>query len=133
METSTPPPIPPKIAASPPAKSFPRQAATFSLFAPLVAIAISVLGEAPARGNRWAMLILGLTATLLIVLGLVFGVLALIATKRHGRQGIFGRAIAGTIICGLLTLLMLISIPGLMRAAARAKEIQRQRMRQRQQ
>ena len=93
---------------------------------------ISIMLQPQVRGNRWAMMILGLTSVLLIVLGLVFGIVALVATKRHGRRGIFGKAIAGTCICGLLTLLMLISIPGLMRAMERAKEMQRQRMEQRQ-
>src|SRR5262245_20229210 len=134
MDTSTPPPIPPQIRVSPPpANSFPRQAAKFSITSPIIAIGISIFLQRQVQGNRWAMLILGLTSILFIVLGLVFGILALVATRRHGRQGIFGTAIAGTCICGLLTLLMLISIPGLIRAAERAKAMQRQQMEQRQQ
>lgn len=128
-----PPPIPPQIPVSSPANTFARQAATFSVIAPFIAMGISVALQPQVRGNRWAMIILGLTSVLLIVLGLVFGIVALVATKRHGRHGILGKAIAGTCICGLLTLLMLISIPGLIRAAERAKAIQRQRMEQQQQ
>ena len=44
-----------------------------------------------------------------------------------------GKAVAGTCICGLLTLLMVISIPGLMRAMERAKEMQRNRIEQKEQ
>jgi hypothetical protein len=69
---------------------------------------------------------------LLIVSGLVLGILALIATRRHGRAGIFGKALAGTCINGMLVLAMLISIPGLMKAMERAKAVQRQQMEHRQ-
>ena len=134
MDTPLPPPLPtspPQLPASVrPASSFPSQAATFSVVAPFVAIGISIVLQPQVRGNRWAMMIFGVTSMLLIVLGLVFGIVALVGTKRHGRQGIFGKAMTGTCICGILTLLMLISIPGLMRAAERAKAMQRQRMEQ---
>lgn len=98
------------------------------MVAPFVAIGISIFLQPQVRGNRWGMMILGATSMLLIVLGLVFGIVALVGTKRHGRQGIFGKAMTGTCICGILTLLMLISIPALMKAAERAKAMQRQRM-----
>lgn len=130
----TPPPLPkspPQLPASVrPASSFPSQAATFSIIAPLIAIGISIVLQPQVRGNRWAMMILGATSMLLIMLGLVFGILALIGSRRHGRQGIFGKAMTGTCICGILTLLMLISIPGLMKAAERARAKQRLRMQQ---
>lgn len=130
----TPPPLPkspPQLPASVcPASSFPSQAATFSLIAPLIAIGISIALQPQVRGNRWAMMILGATSMLLIVLGLVFGIVALVGARRHGRQGIFGKAMTGTCVCGILTLLILISLPGLMRAAQRAKAMQRQRMEQ---
>lgn len=77
------------------------------------------------------MLVLGLTGTLLILLGFIFGIMALAATRRHGRRGVFGKAIAGTCINGLLILFMLLSIHGLIRAAQQARELQRQRMEQR--
>jgi len=130
----TPPPLPkspPQLPASVrPVSSFPSQAATFSLIAPFVAIGISIVLQPQVRGNRWAMMILGATSMLLIVLGLVFGILALIGSRRHGRQGIFGKAMTGTCICGILTLLMFLSLPGLMRAAGRARAMQRERMMQ---
>ena len=128
MDTPAPP-TPPQLPTSVrPVSSFPRQAATFSMVAPFVAIGISIFLQPQLRGNRWGMMILGVTSMLLIVLGLVLGIVALVGTKRHGRQGIFGKAMTGTCICGILTLLMLISIPALMKAAQRAKAMQRQRM-----
>ena len=134
MDTSPPSlPTPPSIVpASPPTSSFPRQAATFSLIAPLVSFAMGIFLQPQVRGSRIAMIILGLTSMLFIIAGLVLGIVALVATKRHGRVGIFGKALAGTCINGLLVFLMLVSIPGLMKAMERAKAHQRQQMEQRQ-
>jgi len=133
MSTSaTPSPVPPPITATPktPATPFAKQAATFSLFAPLVSIFIGIFGQPQVRGNRAGMMILGLVSVLLIVGGLVLGIAALVSARRHGVQGVRGRAITGTCICGLLTIVMLLSIPGLMLAVKRAKERQRQQMQQ---
>ena len=105
----------------------------FSLVAPLVAFGISVFGQPQVHGNRIAMIVLGLTSMLLIISGLILGIAALASTKKHGRAGIFGRALAGTCINGLLVLMMLISIPGMMKAMERAKARQQQQMEQRQQ
>ena len=113
-----PPPLPPHR----PKISFARQAATFSAVAPLVAVGISVILQPQVRGNRAAMIILGVTSVSLIVLGCIFGIVALI--RRRGEKGILGMAIAGTIICAILTLAMLASIPGLLKAMERAKQRQ---------
>jgi len=72
------------------------------------------------------MIVLGVLSTLLIIVGLILGIVALAATRSHGRTGIFGKAIAGTIINGLLVLLILASIPGMMKAMERAKAMQQQ-------
>lgn len=72
------------------------------------------------------MIVLGLTSVSLIVLGCIFGVVALISGKRRGEKGVSGTAMAGTIISGVLTLVMLASIPGLLKAMERAKERQKQ-------
>ena len=78
------------------------------------------------------MIVLGATSALLILAGFVLGIVALIGTKKHGKKGIFGRAIAGICINGVIILLMLIAIPSFIKAAQRAKETQQQRMEQRQ-
>jgi hypothetical protein len=103
----------------------------FSLLAPFVGIGISVFGQQSVQGNRVGMIVLGGTCTLLILAGFVLGIVALMGTRQHGRKGIFGRAIAGICINGVLILFMLIAIPGFIKAAERAKEMQRQRMEQR--
>jgi hypothetical protein len=134
---NTSPPIipqtpPPLISAPPSASSFTRQAALFSLLASFVGIGINVLGHQSVQGNRVGMIVLGGICTLLILAGFVLGIGALIGTRKHGRKGIFGRAIAGICINGVIILFMLIAIPGFIKAAERAKEMQRQRMKQQQ-
>jgi uncharacterized membrane protein len=99
----------------------------------LVSFGIGIFLQPQVRGNRIAMIVLGLTSMLLIISGLILGIVALVATKRHGRAGIFGKALVGTIINGLLVLAMLVTIPGLMKAMERAKARQQQQMEQRQQ
>jgi hypothetical protein len=127
MNPSSPPPIPTRSSGS-----FPRQAATFSLVAPFVSFAIGIFLQPQVRGIRIAMIILGLISMLLIVCGMIFGIVALLAMKSHGREGIFGKALAGTCINGILLLLILISLPAVMKAAERAKARQRQQMEQQQ-
>jgi hypothetical protein len=127
---AAPPPL--ALEQEPPSSSFPKQAATFSLVAPLVSFMIGIVLQPQVRGNRVAMIILGLTSTFLIIGGLILGIVALVATRRYGREGVFGRALVGTCINGLLVLLILIGTPGLIRAIERAKAQQRQQMEQRQ-
>jgi hypothetical protein len=62
----------------------------------------------------------------------VFGIVALVGTKRHGRKGIFGRAVAGICINGIVILLMLVSIPVFKKMAENAKAVRQQRMEQQQ-
>lgn len=104
----------------------------FSLFAPLASFGVNLFAEPQVRGHRSAAAVLSLTFIVLIISGLVLGIVALVSTKKHGRAGIFGWAIAGTCINGLLVFVMLISIPSQIKAAERAKDRQRQRMEQRQ-
>jgi len=135
---NTPPPIisqnqpPPLIPATPPASSFARQAALFSFLAPFISFGIGIFSAQVVQGNRISMIVLGGTSTLLIFAGFFCGIVALIGTKKHGKKGIFGRAIAGICINGIIILLMLISIPSFIKAAQRAKEMQQQRTEQQQ-
>ena len=128
---NAPPPIP---APQPPLIPRPsagaaraQQMALFSVLAPAVGIGINVAVGPAVHGDRLAMLVVGLAATLLILAGFVLGIVALFSTRKHGRKGILGKAIAGICINGLLIAFMLISIPFLMQAGERAKAIQRQK------
>ena len=78
------------------------------------------------------MIVLGGTSALLILAGFVLGIVALIGTKKHGRKGIFGRAIAGICINGIVIFLMVIALPSFNKAAQRAKEMHNQRIEQQQ-
>ena len=78
------------------------------------------------------MLILGSTCMLLIILGFVFGIVALIGMKKYGRKGILGRAVAGTCINGIIIFFMVIAIPTYIKAAQRAKEMHMQQTEQQQ-
>jgi len=91
-----------------PAGRFARQAATFSVFAPLVAFFFGIFMHLQVHGGIGLITIVRLLPMLLIISGLVFGIIALVATKRHGRKGIFGKALTGICINGLLVLLMFV-------------------------
>jgi len=123
---------PPLIPAAPPASSFTRQAALFSVLAPFISFVLGIVSGQVVQGNRISMIVLGGTSIVLILAGFVCGIVALIGTKKHGKKGIFGRAIAGICINGIIILLMLIAIPSFIKAAQRAKEMQQQRMEQQQ-
>lgn len=119
-------PQPPPLPAS--GKPFAFQAAQASLFAPLVAVGIGIVVNI-GTGSQAApvvKIVTGSVCVLLIVLGFVFGIVALFGVRRHGTKGIVGRAIAGVCINGFLVALMLVSIPGYMAAAKRAKEMRQQ-------
>jgi hypothetical protein len=94
-----------------------RYAARFSFFAPFAAYMIYIiiqqsqaLLEAQAGLLRIADLALGICVLLLPILGFIFGIAALVATKRHGRKGIFGWAVAGTVICSVYLLFVALLI-----------------------
>jgi hypothetical protein len=68
------------------------------------------------------MIILGATSALLFPLGLIMGIASLVSMRRHGRQGAFGRAVVGVLLCGVLTVLMIISAPMVFRHMKQLKE-----------
>jgi hypothetical protein len=94
-------------------------AATFSVLSPFIAVAILIYlpDYSPA-------------SSVLVLLGLILGITALVATRWHGREGIFWKAITGTCINGLLIVFVLISLPRLRREAESLKQSERQRMQQ---
>ena len=126
--------VPPIIPVKPPPlpsshqKPFAAQAAQASLLAPLTAVGVSIVVNV-GMGNQASPLvkiITGSLCVLLIVLGFVFGIVALSGARRHGRKGILGRAIAGVCINGILIALMAVSIPGFIKMAERANQMRQQ-------
>jgi riboflavin transporter FmnP len=114
------------LQASPPADSFAKQAALFSLLAPFVSFGIGIFGQAAVRGSRAGAFILGCVSTFLILAGFVLGIVALCGMKKHGRKGILGKAVAGVCINGILVLGMVLAIPMFIKLANQAKAAQAQ-------
>jgi hypothetical protein len=102
-----PPPLPPVIKDQAKEKTSAVSAAKFSLWAPALVIPVNllitiVLNSAQASGTRLGNLVqVGVTA-LVIVMGFALGWFALWKTRQVGREGIWGRAIAGIVINGVL-------------------------------
>ena len=105
---SIPPPLPPVITPE-----FQRErtsavsAAKFSLWAPVLTIPVNllttvVLSSAQASGTYLGSVVQTGVTSLVIVTGFALGWFALLKTRRVGRQVVFGRAVAGIVINGVL-------------------------------
>src|ERR1700744_702258 len=103
MDTPTPPPKP---------KSFFHQAAKLSWICPLLIFLLLMVGK-----QLNAPLAIDLIGVFLMVLGLVFGIVALFGISKHGVKGILFQAAVGITINGLL---LFIFITNFMAARARA-------------
>ncbi|MGO8838707.1 MAG: tetratricopeptide repeat protein [Limisphaerales bacterium] len=104
--------VTPPLPSLPPASSFYKWVATFSLLAPVIVILIylSLFLYFRANGRVWPALFVavGLLVMLLLVSGLVLGVVTLVAVKSHERKGVFGRALVGTCLNGLFLVLLIV-------------------------
>ena len=125
---------PPVVSAPPPLrgtkKPFAVQAGQASVVAPILSIGANIIIQAGGMQlPPVAKIISGSLSMLLILLGFVFGIVALFGMRRHGSRGIIGWAIAGTLINGILILFMIIAF--LVTKAAVA-DGQRQLLRQQQ-
>jgi hypothetical protein len=128
-----PPIIPIKPPSLPAAKKpFVFQAAQASILAPAISIVTSIIINSGGQLPPLARGIAGISCILLILLGFIFGIIALFGIRRYGKRGILGRAIAGLCINGILIVFMIASIPMYKKMAERAKEMQRQKMEQQQ-
>lgn len=105
---SIPPPLPPVVTPD-----FQRErtsavsAAKFSLWAPVLTIPVNllttvVLSSAQAFGTYLGSVVQTGVTSLVIVTGFALGWFALLKTRRVGRQVVFGRAVAGIVINGVL-------------------------------
>jgi len=124
-----PPQIPAKVESSDDGWYFARQAANFSLAAPFIAMVLNWFSRDEVRRNRGSMLIVGGICMLLIVSGFILGVIALVRTKKCGREGIFGKAITGVCINGLYIAAILVGFHMLTKFAI---DLENDRQRQRQ-
>jgi len=116
--------LPPKIPSEPQDSIF-HQAATASVFAPLIAIGLTVFSSAARsslgpQSQRFVAAIVDIAALLIILIGLICGIVALFGISKHGKRGILRKAMLGIIIPLLLSGL---AIPNFM--AARSQAIKR--------
>ena len=98
----------------PETKAFAHQAAKLSWVCPIIIFLLLVAGK-----QAISPLILDLIGLLLIVVGLIFGVIALFGISKHGTKGILAPAIVGIIINGLL---LFIFVTNFVAARARAQQ-----------
>ena len=121
---NVPPPLPQITSPEANPNPFARQAALFCLLAPFVGIAVNAAVRAMRQGSSAPIdpqigMLVGLVSLGLIVLGLIFGIVALAGMRTHGRQGIFGRAVIGILLNGLLLGLVVV---GFISSAKKAKD-----------
>jgi hypothetical protein len=134
------PPILPPITPQQPSalplakKPFAFQAAQASLLAPAIAFGLGIVVNVGMGGQLPPLvgIIIGSLNIVLILLGFIFGIIALFGMRNYGKRRILGRSIAGICINGILIALMVISIPRYKKMAERAKEIQQQKSEQQQ-
>ena len=104
MDTPTPPQT----------TSFSHQAAKLSWVCPILVVLLLACG-----GRVGARVILELAALLLIVVGFVFGLIALFGVRAHGSRSILAPALVGILINGLL---LFIFVTNFVAARARARQ-----------
>jgi hypothetical protein len=104
----------PNLQGMPASNRFVKFAAVFSIFPPLIAIFGQVLLFLYLRSHGHTNIatvgIIELLIVILMVLGLIFGIVALAVTNRSERKGIFGLAITG-ICLNIFLLVSLIALP----------------------
>jgi len=79
------------------------QAAKASWVAPITAVFLNIVSSGP-YSTALQKTIIGFTSLGIYAIGLGLGIFALMQVRRYGREGIFGPAIAGVLINGLLVL-----------------------------
>jgi len=99
--TQPPPRLPPTLPAK---ENFGTQLAKASWIAPIVGIGLNVV-TASSTNTRIGKLIIGLSSFAIYLLGVAFGITALLMMRKHGRRGILGPAVTGVTINGILVLL----------------------------
>jgi len=122
-------PLPPKIPSALRNSIF-HQAATASVFAPLIAIGLAVVSSGGRISlypqlQRTVAFISGMAGSIIILIGLICGIVALFGIPKHGKNGILGKALCGIIIP---LLLFGLTIPSFVLARSRAIKNNQYRM-----
>src|SRR6266516_97196 len=122
--------LPPKLPSEPTKNSIFHQAAMASVFAPLIAIGLTIVSSAgrtnlDPQSQRPVAFMVGIVNSIIILIGLICGVVALFGIRNHGKKGILGKALCGIIIPLLLAGL---AIPNFMAARSQAIKNKQNRM-----
>lgn len=101
-----------------------------SVFAPLIAIGLTIVSSAgrtnlDPQSQRPVAFMVGIVNSIIILIGLICGVVALFGIRNHGKKGILGKALCGIIIPLLLAGL---AIPNFMAARSQAIKNKQNRM-----
>src|SRR5687768_5866635 len=99
---------------TPPKKSFSHQAAKLSWVCPIIIFVLLMFSR-----QIGARVIIEMVSLLLMVVGLVFGIVALFGIRTHGKSGILAPAIVGIIINGLLAFIF---VTNFLAARSRAQQ-----------
>lgn len=99
--------------------SFVIRAATFSIVAPVAALAMNLASVNFVRGNAVGSILVGGFSVVLILSGLVLGIIALI--KGRGPHKHLRRAIMGTGLCSFMIIAMLLLLPTLLAMVKRGQ------------
>ena len=86
----------------PPKQNLGEQAARFSLYVPVAVLMLGFCISTMLQKERSTVLAIAYFNLVLMVLGFLAGVIALVAMKKYGREGILYRAVGGVILNGLL-------------------------------
>jgi hypothetical protein len=101
--TAPPPYSPPPFSTQP---NLGTQLARASWMAPLIGVGLNII-TGPQATTRSAKLVIGFASFAIYILGLAFGIAALVMIRRFGRNGILVPGIIGVVINGLLVLVFI--------------------------
>ena len=96
-------------------KSFSQQAAEFSVVAPFVVFVIGMVTK--GLNSRSSAILLASIQGLMLIAGIALGIVALLGIKKHGKEGIIGKAISG-IVLNLAVISLIVA--GILKARERA-------------
>jgi len=91
-----------RASTAPPVSQRVKNAVTVSLAAPALALLGTVLCRPLFIHNQAATMVAVILSAVLAVGGLCFGIYSLVAMKRFNPKGVFGPALFGTILSGLM-------------------------------
>jgi hypothetical protein len=103
-------------------RKFAVQAATFSLWVPLVGIIVGMLSNMSGSHSGMGGLIIACTFMVLYVVAFFLSIYALVSVRKYGTKGILFRAIIGFLFNGAIIAVTILIIPAMRKARAFAAQ-----------